>query len=171
MMDVRKVFLAGTMQGANRGTEVSDQSYRTTIPALVRSSYPQAICFDPSADVARQLGDPAITSMVKEMIAAAPPVIHVEALPPQIGDLRDTFHRMTLEVEKCDLCIAYLPDGALSMGTAMEMYAAWRAGVPVVAVTELVQNLAILSVSDWILRDLDALATWLVNQSEMSART
>jgi hypothetical protein len=68
---------------------------------------------------------------------------------------------MTREVAKCDLCVAFLPGRTLSMGTAMEMQAAFSAGVPVVSVTSLVDNLAVMAVSSWVVRDLDALAEFM----------
>ena len=42
------------------------------------------------------------------------------------------------EAARCDLVIAYLPQA--SMGTALEMWEAWRAGVPVMAITPLAAN-------------------------------
>jgi nucleoside 2-deoxyribosyltransferase len=42
------------------------------------------------------------------------------------------------EAAASDLVIAYLPQA--SMGTALEMWEAWRAGVPVIAITPLAAN-------------------------------
>jgi hypothetical protein len=47
------------------------------------------------------------------------------------------------------------------MGTAMEMQAAFSAGVPIATVTSLIDNLAVMSVSSWVVRDLAGLAELL----------
>ena len=160
-MEIGRVFVAGTIQGANRGTKTEDQSYRTSIPDLVRRLFPEATFFDPARDVARELGDPQMGALVQSLLRDAPAIVATDVLPDRVRELRSTFHTMTREVTRCDLCIAYLPGRTLSMGTAMEMYAAWSGGVPVIAITEMLENLAILSVSDWIVRDMDSLGSLL----------
>ena len=160
-MKIGRVFVAGTIQGANQGTKTEDQGYRTSIPLLVKSHFPDATFFDPSRDVARELGDPQMVALVQSLLRDAPAVMATDVLPDRVRELRSTFHAMTREVTQCDLCIAYLPGRSLSMGTAMEMYAAWSGGVPVVAITEMLENLAILSVSDWVVRDMESLGSWL----------
>lgn len=169
MMRVHRVFVAGTIQGANRGVAVEDQGYRQAIPAMVRGVYPDAEFFDPSAAVRTSLADPDLVAMVTRIAGDAPSIIRTDDLPPQINDLREMFHQMTREVQNCDLCIAYLPDRIPSMGTAMEMYAARLAEVPVVAVTAMVENLAIVAVADWIVQDLDSLREWLSDHAAVGA--
>ncbi|MFF6781347.1 hypothetical protein [Streptomyces sp. NPDC012510] len=160
-MDPRRVFIAGTIQGANADLRIDDQGYREQIAALVRSRLPGAECFDPSVEVTRQLADPTTLSVIGKLIGDAPRVLDLGSLPAELAALRGTFNEMTREAAKCDLCIAFLPGRTLSMGTAMEMQAAFTAGVPIVAVTSLVDNLAVMSVSSWVVRDLDALAELL----------
>lgn len=160
-MRVDRVFIAGTIQGSHRGTDIEDQSYRVTIPALVNRFFPGAECFDPSAAVRNALADAKVAALVEALRRDVPPVLETASLPPELTGLRETFHAMTREVARCDLCIAYLPGHTPSMGTAMEMYAAHLSGVPVVTVTDMVTNLAVASVSTWILRDLAALEEWL----------
>lgn len=160
-MQLNRVFIAGTIQGSNRGTDIEDQSYRVTIPALVTRFFPDAECFDPSVDVTNTLADAKVAALVESLRRDTPHILETAALPPELTELRATFHAMTQEVAKCDLCVAYLPGHMPSMGTAMEMYAAHLSGVPVVTITEMVTNLAVASVSTWILRDLAAFEEWL----------
>lgn len=160
-MDLRRVFIAGTIQGGNADLRIDDQAYREQIAALVRSRFPDAECFDPSVDVARQLADPTTQAVIGKVVGDPPPVLDLGALPAELAALREKFNEMTREAATCDLCIAYLPGRTLSMGTAMEMQAAFSAGVPIAAVTSLVDNLAVMSVSSWVARDLDALAELL----------
>jgi hypothetical protein len=160
-MDLRRVFIAGTIQGANADLRIDDQGYREQIATLVRTRFPEADCFDPSREVTHQLADPTTLSVIGKLLADTPRILDLASLPPELAALRQTFTEMTSEAAKCDLCIAYLPDRTLSMGTAMEMQAASAAGVPIATVTSLVDNLAVMSVSSWVLRDLEALAELL----------
>jgi hypothetical protein len=160
-MELQRVFIAGTIQGANSDLRIDDQGYREQIATLIRSRFPEAECFDPSLEVTRQLADPATLAVIGTLIGDTPHVLALGALPPELTALREKFNEMTAQAAKCDLCIAFLPGRTLSMGTAMEMQAAFSAGVPVVAVTSLVDNLAVMSVSSWVVRDLEALAELL----------
>jgi hypothetical protein len=151
------VFVAGTIQGASNGLSVADQSYRQVIPTIVASVFPDAECFDPSSPVMHQLATQETAAAVKAVLEAGPVVLQTDELVPVAQQLRRTFVDMTEEAARCDLCIAYLPGSTPSMGTAMEMYAARRAGVPVVAVTRMTGNLAVVAVSTVIAPDLDSL--------------
>lgn len=73
------------------------------------------------------------------------------------GAVAAEFLAETATAADCSLCIAYLPGSGLSMGTAMEMYAAKAAGIPVVTVTGNVRNLTVLSTSDLVVSDLGQL--------------
>jgi hypothetical protein len=160
-MDLRRVFIAGTIQGSNSDLRIDDQGYREQIATLVRSRFPEAECFDPSLEVTRQLADPTTLSVIGKLIGDAPRVLDLGSLPPELTALREKFNEMTREAAKCDLCIAFLPGRTLSMGTAMEMQSAFSAGVPIATVTSLVDNLAVMSVSSWVVHDLEALAELL----------
>jgi len=159
---VRRVFVAGTIQGASNGLAVADQGYRETIPAIVATVFPEAECFDPSLPVARQLAEPGTAAAVRAVIEAGPVVLRTDELGPEAQQLRRTFAEMTAAAAACDLCIAYLPGSTPSMGTAMELYAAYRAGVPIVAVTRMTGNLSVVAVSTVIAPDLDSLRDALV---------
>ncbi|MFI0723214.1 hypothetical protein ACH4UA_30375 [Streptomyces sp. NPDC020939] len=157
-IDLRRVFVAGTIQGSNADLRTDDQAYRGQIAALVAARFPAAECFDPSTEVTRRLADPETLALIGKLMGDPPPVLDLGSLPAELAALRATFNEMTREAAACDLCVAYLPGRTLSMGTAMEMQAAFAAGVPIATVTSLVDNLAVMSVSTWVVRDLDALA-------------
>jgi hypothetical protein len=162
MSSVRRVFVAGTIQGASNGLAVEDQGYRQVIPTIVSSVFPQAECFDPSGPVLHQLADQETAAAVRAVIEAGPRVLRTSDLVAEGQRLRRTFLDMTEEAARCDLCIAYLPGSTPSMGTAMEMYAARRAGVPVIAVTRMTGNLAVVAVSTVIAPDLESLRDALI---------
>ncbi|GAB3175709.1 hypothetical protein GCM10027059_49520 [Myceligenerans halotolerans] len=166
MIRPRRIFLAGTIQGANRGVDVEDQQYRTDLTTILTEAFPGVECFDPSAPVRDRMADPALAELVVRIASDAPPVLATADLPGRAAELRTIFREMAREAGRCDLCVAYLPHRIPSMGTAMEMYAAHLAGVPVVAVTEMVENLAVVSTADWIVRDLDQLRAWLDDRTD-----
>jgi nucleoside 2-deoxyribosyltransferase len=108
-----RVFLAGIMQGSNAHDGVHAQDYRATLASLLRAHVPGVEVFDPWAVYPDSPSYP--DEQVKTVLVA-----NVE------------------EAAACDLVIAYLPQA--SMGTALEIWEAWRAGVPVVAITPLAAN-------------------------------
>lgn len=157
MTAVRRVFVAGTIQGASNGLAVADQGYRQVIPTIVSSVFPEAECFDPSLPVLQQLATPETAGAVRAFIEAGAVVVRTDDLEGEAQQLRRTFLDMTAEVTNCNLCIAYLPGSTPSMGTAMELYAARSAGVPIITVTRMTGNLAIVAVSTIIAPDLESL--------------
>jgi len=161
-MSLRRVFIAGTIQGANHGINVEDQSYRHEVARLVTFAFPECECFDPSIPVKTAMSDSQVETAILQIVQNRPQLIDTRQLPAPIASLRTTFQAMTREAGKSDLCIAYIPGRTPSMGTAMEMYAAHIAGVPIVAVTELIENLSIISTATWVLRDLEQLGEWLI---------
>ena len=161
MKAFNRVFIAGTMQGANKGSAIWDQGYREEIPAIVRKHLPDAECFDPGSPVQRYL-----QQVPPDPLSAAIPGSQVDrfqtgSIKGSAQAIRTLFRDMTRKASESDLCIAYLPDHIPSMGTAMEMYSAHLGGATVVSITEMRHNLSILSISDWILRDFKALDSWL----------
>ena len=108
-----RVFLAGIMQGSNAHDGVHEQTYRAVLTNLLFAHAPGVTVFDPWA---------------------------VYPDSPQYADdlVRTVLVANVEEAARCDLVIAYLPQA--SMGTALEMWEAWRAGVPVIAISPLAAN-------------------------------
>lgn len=108
-----KVFLGGIIQGSHAGTELHDQEYRDEIKRIIRARVPAASLICP-------------VDRHPNSIAYGP------------DEARHTFFSMVAEAEKADVVIAYLPEA--SMGTAIEMWQAHRAGRPVIAITPMRHN-------------------------------
>ncbi|MFF0612217.1 hypothetical protein ACFYUD_26500 [Nocardia tengchongensis] len=156
-----RYFIAGTMQGANRGVRIRNQDYRIQISDIVRRYHPDAECFDPH---------PAMRSFVRS--SRIPLGLGFARLKTSnsfdearastaVLDLRDKFRELTAEAGRCDLVIAYLPGRVPSMGSAMEMYSAHLGGATVVSITKMRENLSVLSTSDVIVPDLRRFDSWL----------
>jgi nucleoside 2-deoxyribosyltransferase len=108
-----RVFLAGIMQGSIVHNDVHAQSYREFLTDLLRANVDGVDVFDPWA-------------------------VYPDSHEYEAGLVRDVLLANIAEAARSDLVIAYLPQA--SMGTALEMWEAWRAGVPVIAITPLATN-------------------------------
>lgn len=108
-----QVFLAGIMQGSMVQNDVHAQSYRRTLTDLLKETVDGVVVFDPWAVYPNS--HEYEESLVQQVLLAN-----------------------IAEAARSDLVIAYLPQA--SMGSALEMWEAWRAGVPVIAITPLAAN-------------------------------
>jgi nucleoside 2-deoxyribosyltransferase len=108
-----RVFLAGIMQGSNAHDGVHAQDYRAVLASALAAHLPGVEVFDPWA-------------------------VYPDSPSYPDDQVRTVLVANIQEAARCDLVIAYLPQA--SMGTALEMWEAWRAGVPVIAITPLAAN-------------------------------
>ena len=123
-----RFFLAGIMQGSHAEALLHDQEYRTRIKRLVRTHFPQADLYDPRADHAESLGYDDATG-------------------------RRVFFRHNLMCREIDVLLAFLPEA--SMGTAIEMWEAYRHGAAVITISPLKHNWAVKFLSHAVYADLE----------------
>lgn len=131
-----KVFIGGIMQGQRDDDQIDSQSYRTQITEAFQKHAPEISMIDPWA-------------------------LNPNSVNYDEDTARYTFHTMTRKVQEADLMIAYLP--RVSMGTAMEMWEAFNAGIYIVAVSPYVHHWAIKFTANEILPDLDTLIADIEN--------
>ena len=129
-----KVFLCGIIQGSRPDLSVHGQSYREELKRLVEKHLPGAEVYCPVS------------------------------LHPESPSYNDRLAARVLEesveaAKTSDLLIAYVPEA--SMGSAIEMWEARRAGVRVVSITPLKDNWVVRYASDVILTDFDELEAYL----------
>jgi len=129
-----RVFIAGIMQGSRQDRFIEDQAYRQAIAAAVRS-------YDPAAEI------------------VDPIEIHPSAVDYGEDQAKATLVELAELACRADLVVAYAPRA--SMGTAVEMWEAFRAGVPVVAITPMTANWVILYTAAVVVPDLDAFQEWV----------
>ncbi|HEV3023071.1 MAG TPA: hypothetical protein VGX76_11410 [Pirellulales bacterium] len=111
-----RFFLAGIMQGSHLASAIHNQDYRARLTALLRAQFPDAEVYDPWADHAGSLD-----------------------YDDERGRRVFLYHnRLAGEV---DVLVAYVPEA--SMGTAIEMWEAWRNGRAVVTISPLKHNWAV----------------------------
>ena len=108
-----RIFLSGIIQGSHAGTQIHDQDYRDELKEIIR-----------------------------EWLPAAEVVCPIDRHPNGIAygpeDSRRAFFGLVEEAAAADIVIAYIPEA--SMGTAIEMWEAHKAGRPVVTITPLRHN-------------------------------
>ena len=131
-----KVFLAGIIQGSKVAAEIHHQDWREPIRRLLERYAPQAEVYCHYSN-------------------------HPDSIGYDLPRIIETFDEGVARAIDCDVLIAYLPSA--SMGTAIEMYEAYRAGAAVVAVTAMAANWVVRAYSDRILPDLAALEEMLAS--------
>jgi len=129
-----KVFIAGIMQGSRLDHLIDDQGYRQAIAEAVLAHHPHAEVVDPNE-------------------------LHPDGVDYDDEMARDTLIAMADLAAQADVLVAYAPTA--SMGTAIEMWQAYRAGAVVVTVSPLGANWVVRHLSDVVLSDLEAFRTWM----------
>ena len=129
-----RVFIAGIMQGSRQDRFIEDQAYRQAIAAAILS-------YDPAAEI------------------VDPNELHPYAVDYEDEQARATLLELIGAASQADLVVAYAPRA--SMGTALEMWEAFRAKVPVVTISPMDANWVIRFLSAAVLPDLAAFHQWV----------
>lgn len=124
-----RIFLAGIIQGSLPGLAVHPQGYRERIKEVLRASAPGAEVFCPVE------GHPNSPTYTRERA-------------------REVFFHHVQVAATSDLLVAFVPEA--SMGTAIEMYEAYRSGVPVLTVSPMETNWSVRLLSERVFPDLAA---------------
>jgi len=130
----RRVFIAGIIQGSCRGKGVWRQDYRSRLKEVLAKAFPHWEIYCPVEN-------------------------HPESVEYTDQEARDTFMYHLDLVKGSSLLVAYLPSA--SMGTAVEMWEAYREGIPIWTVTPMLENWVIRITSTRIFPTLEALEEFL----------
>lgn len=128
------VFIAGVMQGTRRGSGIVSQEYRDQIAEVLRAHVPNVDIWDPN-------------------------LLHPNGVNYDRAKAKRTFVEMAELAAAADCLVAYVPEA--SMGTAVEMWQAYRAGVPVYTISPLAENWVILTLSRSVFPTLDSFAAFV----------
>lgn len=142
-----RIFLAGIMQGSHLELRMHDQHYRQRLKRLLERHLPQADVYDPLAD-------------------------HQSSLQYDDQTARRVFlHHVDL-CREVDVVIAFIPEA--SMGTAIEMWEARRAGQVVISISPLQHSWVVKFLSHHVYATLEdfevAVASGLLRQQIETAR-
>jgi hypothetical protein len=124
-----RIFLAGIMQGSHLGAVMHYQGYRAHLRELLQQHLPAVDVYDPLAD-------------------------HQLSLDYTDDQARTVFLNHNRMCSEVDVLIAFVPEA--SMGTAIEMWEAWRANRVVVAISPLSLNWTIKYCSHLVYADLES---------------
>ena len=124
-----RVFIGGVMQGSNSGRQIADQGYRRRIADALKTRWPNVEVIDPFD-------------------------LHPASIDYDDERAKETLFGMVDLAAASDLLIAFVP--AASMGTALEMWAAYHAGVPVVTISPLATNWVVRSLSRRVFPDTES---------------
>ena len=131
-----RFFLAGIMQGSHVGPVLHEQDYRRRIVELLAVYFPEAEVYDPRAD-------------------------HAGSIDYDEATGRRVFFRHNRMCAEVDVLLAFLPEA--SMGTAIEMWEAYRHGVAVVTISPMVHNWAVRFLSHARYADVEQLEAALAD--------
>lgn len=131
---MRRVFLAGIIQGSNKDRAIHSQHYRERIKSIIRRVYPEAAVYDPLDG-------------------------HLQSVDYDDEKGKETFSDSLAEIDNCDLMIAYLP-GA-SLGTAIEIWESYKRGIPVWTITAMKTNWVVRFCSERVFEDIESFADYM----------
>ena len=132
-----RFFLAGIMQGSNRGDTLEQQDYRGQLRKLLKEHFQGCEIYDPLQ------GNEGSLEYDDEMARA-------------------TFVGHNHMCREVDVVVAYVPEA--SMGTAIEMWEAYSHGKAVISISPLVRNWVIRLCSHYVCADLAAFEAALSSQ-------
>lgn len=123
-----KIFIAGVMQGNKKTHDIHDQSYRERFIKILKSKLGNVEIIDPDKT------DPNRLSYTHEQAS-------------------EMFFRYCSVVSEVDLVISYLPEA--SMGSAVEMWEAYHAKVPIITISPLKHNWVIKLLSSRVVESIE----------------
>ena len=129
-----RIFLAGIIQGSIREKRIHGQDYRKDLREILAKHVPDAEVFCPFDH-------------------------HPNSIEYSPGRGRTTFLQLIDIARASDALVAFLPEA--SMGTAIEIWEAHKAGRAVVSISPMRENWAVKFLSDEILPDLESFKAWL----------
>ncbi|MCP3693624.1 MAG: hypothetical protein GY917_15590 [Planctomycetaceae bacterium] len=124
-----RFFLAGIMQGSNRGETLVEQDYRQQLKGLLSKYFQQSEIYDPLQG-------------------------NEQSLAYDDETARTTFTGHNHMCRDVDVVVAYVPEA--SMGTAIEMWEAYSHGKVVISISPLEHNWVIRLCSHLVCPDLEA---------------
>lgn len=131
-----QVFIAGIMQGSRMDRYIDAQDYRRIISETLQEHRADVEIVDPNE-------------------------LHPNGVDYDDEMARATLLEMANLAAQADLVVAYVPQA--SMGTALEMWKAFEANVPLVTISPMAANWVIKHLSSVVLPDLDAFRQWVAD--------
>ena len=133
-----RIYIAGTMSG-NSNDSLVDQSYREKIANILTSVYPDIVIDDPFKD-------------------------HQNSLEYDDKDAKKAFADcLRRSAYDADMVVAYIPEA--SMGTALEIYEAFRNDKYIVIITPLLNNWIVRLYGDIAFSSIESFSAWVYDHA------
>jgi hypothetical protein len=139
LKEIKSIFLAGVIQGSNKGMLLHKQDYREDLKNVLKKYLPEAEIIDPVED-------------------------HPDSAFYDYQEGEKVFHHSIKRCCGSDLVVAYIPEA--SMGTAIEMWECFKNKVPIWAVTPLKENWSVKFLCTEIFKSIEELERFLRNNSK-----
>ncbi len=108
-----EIFIAGIIQGSDRGKGIYDQGYRKRLKSILQKVFPDMSIYCPFEE-------------------------HPESVNYDDSYGREVFFSHLERSAKADLLVVYLPEA--SMGSAIEIWCAYQAGKPIITISPMKEN-------------------------------
>ena len=123
-----RVFICGIIQGSHKGRGIHAQTYRKRLGEAINRRFPDVEVY-------------------------CPVDLHPESPSYDDATAFRVFEESLEAARRSDLLIAYVPEA--SMGSAIEMWEARRAGIRVISISTMAHNWVVKYVSDRIVPNLE----------------
>ncbi|MGD1993895.1 MAG: hypothetical protein PVI59_11940 [Anaerolineae bacterium] len=131
-----RVFIAGVMQGSRQDQEIAAQDYRERITEVLRAHLSDVEIVDPNQ-------------------------LHPNGVSYDRRRAKRTLIEMAELAGAVDCLVAYVPEA--SMGTALEMWHAHQAGIPVYTISPMDHNWIVFSLSDQVFPSMASFAEFVAS--------
>jgi len=122
------VFIGGIMQGSRRENSIDAQDYRRIIGECLREHLPNVEVIDPFE-------------------------LHPKSVTYDTDEARRTLIGLAQAAGQADAVVVYVPEA--SMGTALEIWEAYRGGKPIFAISPLIYNWVVRCLATRVFANLD----------------
>ncbi|MBG7610425.1 MAG: hypothetical protein IZT55_06125 [Anaerolineae bacterium] len=129
-----KIFIAGIMQGSEKGKGIQSQDYRQIISDAVTVNHPNAEIVDPFT-------------------------LFPDSVTYDDQRAKQVLFELAAEAGSSDILIAYLPKA--SMGTTLEMVRSYDNGKRIISISPMESNWVVRAFSDKIFSTMDEFCTWV----------
>jgi len=133
-MTRKRIFIAGVIQGSCKGKDIHSQDYRGRLKALLQKAFPDHEVYCPVEN-------------------------HPNSVEYPLEEVISTFTYHVELVKESDLVVAYLPTA--SMGTAVELWEAYKKGVKAWVITPMKENWVVRITASEVFESIEELEGYL----------
>ncbi len=131
-----RIFIGGIMQGSRRENTIDAQDYRQIIGQCLRGHLPDVQVIDPLE-------------------------LHPNSVAYDTDEARRTLIALAQTAGQSDAAVVFVPEA--SMGTALEMWEAFRGGRPIFAISPLIYNWVVRCLATRVFADIEEFCAFVAS--------